>query len=117
MDIEILKDILDFTDDKQNTIVYFLHPSIQQKLLNYYFYDKELNDIFVNQHIILVKKNDLSLEEKGIITSVKRGIVGLNINNLYNKFLPIKDYYIFLKNRNNKSTERDFMETLFKQLG
>ena len=58
MDIEILKDILDFTDDKQNTIVYFLHPSIQQKLLNYYFYDKELNDIFVNQHIILVKKND-----------------------------------------------------------
>ena len=117
MNIEILKDILDFTDDKQNTIVYFLNPSIQQKLINFYYYDKNQNDIFVNQHIILVKKNDLSLEEKGIITSVKRGIVGLNINNLYNKFLSMVNYYIFLLYRQSRSSEREMMETLLKNLG
>ena len=109
-----------------NSVADFLNEDTLKSVLStfnsvfntvYYFYDKELNDIFVNQHIILVKKNDLSLEEKGIITSVKRGIVGLNINNLYNKFLPIKNYYIFLKNRNNKSSERDYMETLLKKLG
>ena len=116
MDIEILKDILDLTEDKQNTIVYFLKPIIQQKLLNFYYYDKDDTDIFVNQHIILVKKNDLSLEEKGIITSVKRGIVGLNVNNSYNKYLPIKDFYIFLKNTRSKKSDRDFMETLLKKL-
>ena len=69
---------------------------------------------------ILIDRNefDLSLSvEKGIITLVKRGIVGLNINNLYNKFLPIKDYYIFLKNTRSKTNERDFMETLLKKLG
>ena len=36
MNTEILKDILDLTEDKQNTIVYFLNPKIQQKLLNFY---------------------------------------------------------------------------------
>ena len=30
MDIEILKDILDLAEDKQNTIVYFLNPDIQK---------------------------------------------------------------------------------------
>ena len=66
MDIEILKDILDLAEDKQNTIVYFLNPDIQKKLLNYYYYDKNESDIYVDQHIILVKKNDLTLEEKDV---------------------------------------------------
>ena len=116
MNIEILKDILDLTEDKQTTIVYFLNPIIQQKLLNFYYYDKDDTDIFVNQHIILVKKNDLSLEEKGIITSVKRGIVGLNVNGSYNRYVPIKDFYIFLKNTRSRKSDRDFMESLLKKL-
>ena len=116
MNIEILKDILDITEDKQNTIVYFLNAKIQQKLINFYYYDKDDTDIFVNQHIILVKKNDLSLEEKGIITSVKRGIVGLNVNGSYNRYVPIKDFYIFLKNTRSRKSDRDFMESLLKKL-
>ena len=40
MDIEILKDILNLAEDKQNTIVYFINHDIQKKLLNFYFYDK-----------------------------------------------------------------------------
>ena len=116
MNIEILKDILDLTEDKQNTIVYFLNHKIQQKLTNFYYYDKDDTDIFVNQHIILVKKNDLSLEEKGIITSVKRGVVGLNVHGSYNIYLPIKDYYIFLKNTRSRKSDRDFMESLLKKL-
>ena len=116
MDIEILKDILDLAEDKQNTIVYFLNPDIQKKLLNYYYYDINESDIYVDQHIILVKKNDLTLEEKGIITSINRNIVGLNINNKYNKFLPMNNYYIFIKNRNKKTSERDLMEAILKKL-
>ena len=32
MNTEILKDILDLTEDKQNTIVYFLNPEIMEYL-------------------------------------------------------------------------------------
>jgi len=116
MNIEILKDILDFTDDKQNTIVYFLNPHIQKQLLNYYYYDKSNDDIFIDQHIILIKKNNLHIEDKGIIISLNRNKIGLLINDLYNKYYDMNNYYIFIKNRNNKTSERDLMEALLKKL-
>ena len=116
MNTEILKDILDFTDDKQNTIVYFLKPHIQKQLLNYYYYDKSNDDIFIDQHIILIKKNNLHIEDKGIIISLNRNKIGLSINDLYNKYYDMNNYYIFIKNRNNKTSERDLMEALLKKL-
>ena len=116
MNTEILKDILDLTEDKQNTIVYFLNPKIQQKLLNFYFYDKSNNDIYIDQHVILIKKNNLQIEDKGIIISLNRDKLGLCINDLYNKYYDMNNYYIFIKNRNKKSSERDIMEALLKKL-
>jgi hypothetical protein len=116
MNIEILKDILDFTEDKQNTSVYFLKPEIQTQLMNYYYYDKSNNDIFIDQHIILIKKNNLLIEDKGIIISLNRNKIGLSINDLYNKYYDINNYYIFIKNKNKKLSERDFMEALLKKL-
>ena len=111
MDTEILKDILDLTEDKQNTIVYFLNPKIQQKLLNFYFYDKSTTDIYVDQHIILIKKNNLHIEDKGIIISINRNRLGVSVNNLFNRYYNINDYYIFLKNRQSRTSERDLMES------
>ena len=105
MDIEILKDILDLTEDKQNTIVYFLNPIIQQKLLNFYFYDKSTTDIYVDQHIILIKKNNLHIEEKGIIILIDRNRLGISVNNLFNRYYNINDYlesFSDYKNRQDK---------------
>jgi len=116
MNTEILKDILDLTEDKQNTIVYFLNPSIQQKLLNFYLYDKKNNDIFIDQHIILIKKNNLHIEDKGFIISLDNNKIGISVNNIYNKFFSMNDYYIFLKNKQSRTSERDLMEALLKQL-
>ena len=116
MNTEILKDILELTEDKQNTIVYFLNPKIQQKLLNFYFYDKSDNDIYIDQHVILIKKNNLQIEDKGIIISLNRNKLGLCINDLYNKYYDMNNYYIFIKNRNKKTSERDIMEALLKKL-
>ena len=116
MNTEILKDILSFTEDKQNTIVYFLKPNIQNLLLNYYYHDHSDNDIFIDQHIILIKKNNLQLEDKGIIISINKNKIGLCINDLYNKYYDMNNYYIFIKNRNKKISERELMESLLKKL-
>ena len=116
MNTEILKDILDLTEDKQNTIVYFLNPNIQQKLLNFYLYDKKDNDIFIDQHIILIKKNNLHIEVKGFIISLDKNKIGISVNNIYNKFFSMNDYYIFLKNKQSRTSERDLLESLLKQL-
>ena len=116
MDTEILTDILDLTEDKQNTIVYFLNPKIQQKLMNFYFYDKSTTDIYIDQHIILIKKNNLHLEDKGIIISINGNRLGVSVNNLFNRYYNINDYYVFLKNRQSRTSERDLMESLLKKL-
>jgi len=116
MNTEILKDILNLTEDKQNTIVYFLNPNIQRKLLNFYLYDKKENDIFIDQHIILIKKNNLHIEDKGFIISLDKNKIGISVNNIYNKFFSMNDYYIFLKNKQSRTSERDLMEALLKQL-
>ena len=56
MNIEPLKSILDLTNNKQNSIVFFLNDDIKSKLNNYYYYEEKNKDIFVNQRIICVKK-------------------------------------------------------------
>ena len=94
----------------------FYSCHIQKHLLNYYFYDKSDNDIFIDQHIILIKKNNLHLEDKGIITSMNKNKIGLCINDLYNKYYDMNNYYIFIKNRTKKTSERDVMESLLKNL-
>ena len=116
MNTEILKDILELTEDKQNTIVYFLNPKIQQKLLNFYFYDKSTTDIYIDQHIILIKKNNLHLEDKGFIISINRNRIGVSVNNLFNRYYNINDYYVFLKNKQSRTSERDLLESLLKKL-
>ena len=37
-------------------------------------------------------------------------------NNIYNKYFSMNDYYIFLKNKQSRTSERDLMEALLKQL-
>ena len=69
---EPLKSILDLTENKQDSIVFFLKDEIKSKMNNYYFYDEKNKDIFINQLVICIKKSDLSLDIKGKIVSIKK---------------------------------------------
>ena len=51
MNYEPLKSILDLTDNKQNSIIFFLKDEIKSKMNNYYFYQEKDTDIFINQLI------------------------------------------------------------------
>ena len=69
---EPLKSILDLTENKQDSIVFFLKDEIKSKMNNYYFFDEKNKDIFINQLVICIKKSDLSLYMKGKIVSIKK---------------------------------------------
>ena len=92
---EPLKSILDLTENKQDSIVFFLKDEIKSKMNNYYFYDEKNKDIFINQLVICIKKSDLSLHMKGKIVSIKKNNIGINVNNLYTKYIPMNLYYIY----------------------
>jgi len=113
---EPLKSILDLTENKQDSIVFFLKDEIKSKMNNYYFYDEKNKDIFINQLVICIKKSDLSLYMKGKIVSIKKNNIGINVNNLYTKYIPMNLYYIFLKDKKSKSSDAEFFEHLLKHL-
>ena len=58
MNIEPLKNILELSNNQQDSIVFFLNDDIKLKLNNYYLYEKKNKDIFINQFIICIKKRD-----------------------------------------------------------
>jgi len=113
---EPLKSILDLTENKQDSIVFFLNDEIKSKMNNYYYYDEKNKDIFINQLIISIKKSDLSLDIKGKIVSIKKNNIGININNLYTKYIDMNLYYIFLKDKKSKTSDTEFFEHLLKNL-
>ena len=113
---EPLKSILDLTENKQDSIVFFLKDEIKSKMNNYYYYDEKNKDIFINQLIICIKKSDLSLDIKGKIVSIKKNNIGININNLYTKYIDMNLYYIFLKDKKSKTSDTEFFEHLLKNL-
>jgi len=117
MNTEPLKTILDLTNNKQDSIVFFLSDNVKSQLNNYYLYDKQNKDIFINQYIICVKKNNLQIEVKGKIISINNDNICISINNIYNKYVNISQYYTFLKNSKSKSNDRDFFENLLHKLG
>ena len=116
MDIEPLKSILDITDNKQDSIVFFLSDKVKSKMNKYYLYEEQNKDIFINQYIICIKKNDLSLDIKGKIISIKDNIIGINMYK-YTKYINMNSYYIFIKNSKSNSDDRDFFEHLLQKLG
>ena len=113
---EPLKSILDLTENKQDSIVFFLKDEIKSKMNNYYFYDEKNKDTFINQLVICIKKSDLSLYMKGKIVSIKKNNIGINVNNLYTKYIPMNLYYIFLKDKKSKTSDAEFFEHLLKHL-
>jgi len=113
---EPLKSILNLTDNKQDSIVFFLKDEIKSKMNNYYYYDEKNKDIFINQLIICIKKCDLSLDIKGKIVYIKKNNIGITINNLYTKYIDMNLYYIFLKDKKSKSSDAEFFEHLLKNL-
>ena len=113
---EPLKSILDLTENKQDSIVFFLKDEIKSKMNKYYFYEEKNKDIFINQLVICIKKSDLSLYIKGKIVSIKKNNIGINVNNLYTKYIPMNLYYIFLKDKKSKNSDAEFFEHLLKNL-
>ena len=74
MDIEPLKVIIDLSENKMNSVVFFLNDIIKKKINSYYLYEEKNKDIFINQYIICIKKNNLSLDL------------------IYEKIIPLKEH-------------------------
>lgn len=114
--MEPLKDILTIYEDKEKILKYFL-PESSTKHLDEYEYIYDLDTLFLNDKIIMIRKSTGEIYKKGSIIKITEDKItiknGMNISLLKN------DYYLFryLKRYKSKKNNRKYYEELLKSLG
>ena len=64
MDIEPLKTLLSYSNDKKDTILTFLDKSVREKVIKLEYEDEKF---YINDRIYCIKRNTLELEYNGKI--------------------------------------------------
>ena len=113
MDIEPLKNILDWSDDKKETLLYYLPNIVKEKV---HKLELEEDKLYIQDRIFCIKKNTLELEHNGNIIYIENGKIGLKISSIKTVNINPQDYYIFVKCKKTISKQRDFMKQLLEQL-
>ena len=114
--MEPLKDILTIYEDKERVLRMFL-PENTIKHLDEYEYIYDLDTLFLNDKIIMIRKSTGEIYKKGSIIKITEDKI--TIKNGMNISLPKNDYYLFryLKRYKSKKNNRKYYEELLKSLG
>jgi hypothetical protein len=113
MDTEPLQKIMNLSNDKKNTLFYFLHSDIIRKL---YKYDLEFSQFYINDKIFCIKRNTLELSIEGKILCIDDNRIGIKKNKNLTIYIDPKKYYIFVKQSKNIQNQKDFFKKLLEEL-
>jgi|TARA_B110000495_G_C22909916_1_gene531327 hypothetical protein len=113
MNIEPLKSVLEWSNDKKSTLLHFLSLETKKQVINL---DYEENNFYINDKVFCIKRNTLELEIVGNILFVEKDKIGIKITKLKTFYINPNDYYIFIKCKKCMSKKRDFMKQLLDQL-
>ena len=106
MQIELLKEVINLFDDKENTILYFIDDNSKLKDFNL-----EESNFYLNDKIYLIKKNNLELSKVGKIIHIDDKI-GIKYQSNKIIYIDPSDYYIFIKKKLYNNKEQYFVELL-----
>jgi len=112
---EPLESILKIYKDKNKVFRVYLDDKTLKKLDNKLFYQEKHSDIYLNDNITFLKKNTGKIFKMGKVISIDNSRITIKTsNNLVT--LDANEYYLFIKQRKNKTTNRDFYKVLFNNL-
>ena len=112
MNTDILNSIMKISNDKKDTLMYFLSPNLQDIIRPFELVYK--NKLYLNDKIYCISKSNLQLEYTGLIKHIDEKI--LIKNNRLPLYIDPKNYYIFVQPSQNKKSDRLFFESLLKKL-
>ena len=110
--IEILETYLKLSKDKEASLKEFLDSKTLKQINKY----KLVNDIYLNDSVVLIKKNTLKIDYMGKIYKSKNNKISLRKSNGVNITIDKRGHYIFVRRVKNKNNDRIFYETLLKVL-
>ena len=115
MIVEPLESILRIYKDKNKVFQDYLDNETLKKLSNKIYFDKEESDIYLNDNITFVKKNTGKIFKMGKVISVDNSEITIKTSTNYMTIDSLK-YYIFIKEKKNKTNNKDFYKALLNSL-
>ena len=76
----------------------------------------EEDEIFINDRVFCIKKNDLSLDVVGRVISIDGSNIAVRKSKTCTLYINTNNYYIFVKYSKKLTDQRDFFEQLIKTL-
>lgn len=113
MDIEPLKSILEWSEDKKDTLLYYFPLEVKKKVINH---DYEESDFYIHERIFCITRNTHELEFIGRILFTENGKLGIKINSIKSVTIDPKKYYIFVQNKKTINKQRKFLKELLEQI-
>lgn len=113
MDIEPLKTLMSYSNDKKDTLLNFLEKRVREKVIKLEYEDESF---YINDKIFCIKRNTLELEYIGRIYCIDDDSIGIKLSNVRNININPDKYYIFVKVKSKDMKKRDFYKQLLEQL-
>ena len=111
--LDILQSILKLSNDKKDTLLYFLDDDTCDKVRRYQYV--ETKDLYLSDSLICINKSTLEIDFTGLIHLMKDNEIILKFNN-YSRTINPDDYHKFMKRRKGEKNNRKFFEELLKKL-
>jgi len=96
MDIEPLASLLSIYKEKEKVLRHYLPQKTLYKLNNAYFYEKNTNDLFLNDTLYCIHKSNGLLEHRGKIIRIHHSRITLKLNT-QNVTINENEYYLFIQ--------------------
>ena len=113
MEIEPLKSILEWSEDKKETLLYYLPLEVKKKVFRY---DYEEEHFYINDRIFCIAKNTLELDFVGRILFYENGKLGIKINSIKTVTIDPEKYYLFVHSKKTINKQREFLKQLLEQI-
>ena len=112
MNTDILNSIMKISNDKKDTLMYFLSPDVREIIKPFELVYK--NKLYLNDKIYCISKSNLQLEYTALIKHIDEKI--LIKKNKLSVYIDPKKYYIFVYPSQNTKSDRLFFESLLRKL-
>ena len=113
MDIEPLKSMLEWVDDKKETLLYYFPTDVKEKVINFKY---EEDTFYLGEYVCCIKRNTFELDTCGKVIINEKKRLGIKMNSVRTVYINPNEYYIFVRCKKCINTQRDFLKKLLDQL-
>ena len=113
MDIEPLKNLLEWVDDKKETLLYYFPTHVKEKVINFKY---EEDTFYLGEYVCCVKKNTFEIDTCGKIIINQNERLGIKMNSVKTVYIDPNEYYIFVRCKKCINTQIEFLKNLLDQL-